>query len=62
LIGNNLGIIYFEIRYAIGKIYQYVEPVNGVPQGNYEPVVRLVAPTKIQIATVVGNLIQTKKL
>lgn len=55
LVGNNLGNYILTNTAAIGKIYQYVEPVAGIPQGNYEPVVRLVAPTKIQIATVLGK-------
>jgi hypothetical protein len=55
LVGNNLGNYILTNSSAIGKIYQYVEPVAGVPQGNYEPIVRLIAPTKIQIATVLGK-------
>lgn len=31
---------------ANGKVYQWVQPVNGVRQGNYEPAVFLVAPKK----------------
>ena len=33
---------------AVGKIYEYVAPIAGIPQGNYEPIIRLIAPTKIQ--------------
>jgi len=61
LIGNNLGNYILSNSVSIGKIFQYVEPVNGVPQGNYEPVVRLVAPTKIQIATVLGKFNPNEK-
>ena len=46
---------------AIGKIYQYVSPVSGIPQGNYEPITRLVAPTKIQIATITGKYNPSEK-
>lgn len=46
---------------AIGKIYAYVPPVNGVKQGNYEPIVRLVAPTKIQLATLFGKYNPSEK-
>ena len=55
LVGNNLGNYVLTNSSAIGKIYQYVEPIAGIPQGNYEPITRLVAPTKIQIATVLGK-------
>jgi hypothetical protein len=61
LIGNNLGNYILSNSASIGKIFQYVEPVNGVPQGNYEPVVRLVAPTKIQIMTVLGKFNPNEK-
>jgi len=38
-----------------------VEPINNVKQGNYEPIVKLVPPTKIQIATVTGKFNPTDK-
>lgn len=55
LAGNNLGNYVLTNSSAIGKIYQYVEPIAGIPQGNYEPISRLIAPTKIQIATLLGK-------
>jgi hypothetical protein len=55
LVGNNLGNYILINSSAIGKIYQYVQPIAGILQGNYEPITRLVAPTKIQIATVLGK-------
>jgi hypothetical protein len=55
LVGNFLGNYILTNSSAIGKIYQYVDPIGGIPQGNYEPVIRLIAPTKIQIATVLGK-------
>ncbi|WP_284653764.1 hypothetical protein [Flavobacterium terrisoli] len=61
LVGNNLGNYILTSTAAIGKIYQYVEPIAGVPQGNYEPITRLVAPTKIQIATVLGKFNPSEK-
>ncbi len=30
-------------------------PIAGIPQGNYEPIIQLIAPTKLQIAVVNGN-------
>ncbi|MFY7958121.1 MAG: hypothetical protein ACOVNT_08380, partial [Flavobacterium macrobrachii] len=61
LVGANFGNYILINTSAIGKIYQYVEPVSGVPQGNYEPITRLIAPTKIQIATVVGKFNPNEK-
>lgn len=61
LVGNNLGNYILINSSAIGKIYQYIEPIAGIPQGNYDPIIRLVAPTKIQIATVLGKYNPNKK-
>lgn len=55
LVGNNLGNYKLMNTIANGRVFEYVPPVAGVPQGNYEPILRLVAPTKIQIATVLGK-------
>lgn len=54
LVGNNNGNYILANNQAIGRIFAYVEPIAGVPQGNFEPVIRLVAPTKIQMATLMG--------
>ena len=61
LVGQNLGNYNLITSNSIGKIYQYVEPIAGIPQGNYEPITRLIAPTKIQIATVVGKFNPNEK-
>jgi hypothetical protein len=55
LVGNNLGNYVLANNNAVGKIYEYVAPIAGIPQGNYEPITRLIAPTKIQIATILGS-------
>jgi hypothetical protein len=61
LVGNNQGNYILANNQAIGKIYEYIEPVAGISQGNYEPVVRLIAPTKIQIATILGGYNPSEK-
>lgn len=61
LVGNNLGNYVLSNSSAIGKIYQYIAPINGVPQGNYEPIVKLIAPTELQIATVLGRFNPSEK-
>jgi hypothetical protein len=55
LVGNNSGNYVLANNNAVGKIYEYVAPIAGIPQGNYEPITRLIAPTKIQIATILGS-------
>ena len=61
LVGNNLGNYKLINSNSNGKIYKYIAPENGVLQGNYEPVTRLIAPTKIQIATVLGKFSPNEK-
>jgi len=61
LVGNLQGNYKLLSNNAIGKIYEYVAPIAGVPQGNYEPITRLIAPTKIQIATVLGSYNPSEK-
>jgi hypothetical protein len=55
LVGINQGNYILANNQSIGKIYAYIEPIAGIPQGNYEPIIRLIAPTKIQIATILGG-------
>jgi len=61
LVGTNLGNYNLINNSAVGKIYEYVAPIGGVPQGNYEPITRLIPPTKIQIATVLGKFNPNEK-
>lgn len=35
-----------------GKVFKYVQPVNGIKQGNFEPVIRLVTPKRQQVLSV----------
>lgn len=55
LVGNNQGNYVLANNVSVGKIYQYIEPLNGIPQGNYEPVTRLIAPTRTTLAAVMGK-------
>ena len=61
LVGNNQGDYVLSSINAINNIYEYVEPIAGVPQGNYAPVVQLVAPTKLQMAVINGHYNPTNK-
>ena len=55
LVGKNNGNYIYTNTSSITRVYEYVAPVNGIPQGNYEPTIPLIAPTKIQVATFLGK-------
>ncbi len=61
LVGNNLGNYRLINNATVGRIYEYVAPINNVQQGNYDPIIRLAAPTKIQIATIMGTIDPNEK-
>jgi hypothetical protein len=54
-VGDQKGNYILKNANSINKIYEYKAPINTIPQGNYEPIVTLIAPTKIQIATFLGE-------
>lgn len=60
-VGENLGDYILSSINAINNIYEYVPPIAGVSQGNFAPVVQLVAPTKLQIAVVNGSYTPSEK-
>ena len=60
-VGQNKGDYTLINSEAIGKIYGYVPPINGIPQGSYAPIIQLVAPIKTQVATFLGKYHPTEK-
>lgn len=60
-VAANKGNYILKNSAAIGRIYEYVEPLNGIIQGNYEPVIQLVAPIKTQVATFLGKYNPSEK-
>ena len=60
-VGNNLGNYIVSSSITNGRIFKYVAPIAGVLQGNYEPKIKLIAPTKLQIATILGRYNPTDK-
>ncbi len=46
---------------ANGKVYEWIAPINGIPQGEYEPVILLVTPKTKQMATFGGQYNFTKE-
>ncbi len=47
---------------ANGQVYQWVAPENGIPQGSYEPITRLISPQSKQVYSLGGNLQLTEKM
>ncbi|WP_428224356.1 hypothetical protein [Flavobacterium sp.] len=60
-VGKNKGNYIIKASVGNGRIYEYKAPVSGVLQGEYEPVIKLIAPTKLQIATLLGKFAPFKK-
>ena len=54
-IGKNEGDYSVVNTGAISNIYEYMPPISGNKQGDYEPIVNLIAPEKIQIAVINGK-------
>lgn len=48
-LGQGAGNYVPDFNGANGKVYRYVKPINGVKQGQYEPVTILVTPKKQQL-------------
>lgn len=48
-VGEGNGNYVADFNGANGKVYKFIEPINGVKQGRYEPVTVLVAPKKQQL-------------
>lgn len=53
-VGQNQGNYIVSSQEAVTTIFEYIAPINGVPQGNFEPFVRLIPPTKLQLANISG--------
>jgi hypothetical protein len=52
LLGDNRGNYRLVSSDANGRVFAWVAPVNGIPQGSYEPVILLVTPKKSQMMTI----------
>lgn len=50
-VGQGNGNYIPDFNGANGKVYRWIEPVNGVRQGRYEPAIFLVTPKKQQVVT-----------
>ncbi|MDI1233065.1 MAG: hypothetical protein PSX81_02155 [bacterium] len=49
LVGQGKGNYVALTSASNGRAYAWIAPVNGIPQGSYEPYIELVAPNKLQM-------------
>ncbi len=61
LVGENQGNYVISSISAINTIFEYVPPQNGIPQGNYEPIVQLVPPVNLHVGGVNGSYRPTER-
>lgn len=61
LVGQAKGNYVLTNPASVDKIFEYSAPVNGIPQGNYESVIQLIAPIKSQVATFFGKYNPSEK-
>jgi hypothetical protein len=55
-LGPNKGNYKQITSAANGKTFQWVAPVAGIPQGDYEPIILLITPKKKQLVTFGGDI------
>ncbi len=54
-LGTGKGDYVQLLNGANARVFKWVEPVNGVKQGNWAPVILLVSPKKLQMATIAAE-------
>lgn len=60
-VGKGNGNYILQDNQAINRIYEYVPPINGVLQGEFEPIIRLKPPEKLQMAGLNGSYHPSEK-
>jgi len=60
-VGINKGNYVQTKSTANGRVFKWVAPINGIPQGNYEPVILLITPKRRQMATFGSDIKWGKK-
>ena len=60
-VGVNKGNYITFFNGSNGKVYQWIAPINNIPQGNFEPAQFLVTPKKQQLFTIATEYYLTKK-
>jgi hypothetical protein len=60
-VGVGKGNYVPDFNGANGKVYRWVEPVNGMPQGQFEPAVLLVTPKRQQLVSLGLDYVLSKQ-
>lgn len=60
-VGDGNGNYIQATSTANGRVFEWVAPIGGLKQGNYEPVTQLIAPKQQQMLTLGGNYKLNKK-
>jgi len=60
-VGSGNGNYIISDQQAISRIYEFIAPIDGKKQGEYEPIIRLSAPEKIQVGGVNGSFHPSEK-
>ena len=50
-VGQNQGDYILLNDNAIENIYEYIAPINGEKQGDFQPIIKITAPEKLQLLT-----------
>lgn len=54
-VGDGNGNYIQATSTANGRVFEWIAPIGGIKQGNYEPVTQLIAPKQQQMLTLGGN-------
>lgn len=56
LVGQGKGNYRLKPDNAVnGRVFEWLEPIAGIPQGDYEPVLLLISPKRSQLLTLAGH-------
>lgn len=61
-VGVGRGNYVQSAQLAFGRVYRWVAPVNGVPQGDHEPVILLVTPKQRQMVNIAAEYELTENI
>lgn len=60
-VGENQGDYIINTTNTLQRTFVYIAPINGVPQGSFEPQIQLFAPTILQLGVLNGSYTPSQK-